>query len=140
MGVRQFSLFEPAGTDGLNAIIMKAYKILKTETDYNTGLDRTIEIFDAEPGNPDFDELEMLLLLIKDYEDKHYQIPTPDPIEAIKFKMDEAGLKNKDLMPYIGSEGHVSAVLSRKRNLTLEMARGLNIKLGIPPEVFFAAK
>jgi HTH-type transcriptional regulator/antitoxin HigA len=119
---------------------MKAYKILKTEADYNTGLDRTIEIFDAEPGNPDFDELEMLLLLIKDYEDKHYQIPTPDPIEAIKFKMDEAGLKNKDLMPYIGSEGHVSAVLSRKRNLTLEMARGLNIKLGIPPEVFFAAK
>ena len=119
---------------------MKEYKILKSETDYHKATDRTIEIFDAEPGSREFDELEILLLLVKDYEDKHYEIPTPDPIEAIKFKMEEAGLKNKDLIPYIGSEGHVSAILSRKRNLTLEMARGLNAKLGIPPEVFFSVK
>lgn len=115
---------------------MKAYKILKSETEYNEAIDRTIEIFDSEPGQPDFEELEILLLLVKDFEDKHYTIPTPDPIDAIKFKMKEAGLKNKDLIPYIGSEGHVSAILSRKRNLTLDMARGLNIKLGIPAEVF----
>jgi HTH-type transcriptional regulator/antitoxin HigA len=119
---------------------MKQYKILKSKADYNSAIERTIEIFDAEPGQPDFDELEILLLLVKDYEDKHYQIPTPDPIEAIKFKMQEAGLKNKDLIPYIGSEGHVSAILSGKRNLTLEMARVLNTKLGIPPEVFIYGK
>ncbi len=119
---------------------MKAYKILKTEADYNTAIERTIEIFDAEPGHSDFDELEILLLLVKDYEDKHYTIPVPDPIEAIKFKMKEAGLKNKDLIPYIGSEGHVSAILSGKRNLTLDMAKGLNTRFGIPPEVFFSGK
>lgn len=119
---------------------MNAYKILKSEADYNTAINRTIEIFDAEPGHPDFDELEMLLLLVKDYEDKHYEIPLPTPIEAIKFKMEEAGLKNKDLIPYIGSEGHVSAILSGKRNLTLAMAKGLNIRFGIPPEVFFSTK
>jgi len=119
---------------------MKEYRILKSEADYNKAIERTIEIFDAEPGHPDFDELEILLLLVKDFEDKHYKIPTPDPIEAIKFKMQEAGLKNKDLIPYIGSEGHVSAILSGKRNLTLDMARGLNTKLGIPPEVFISGK
>jgi HTH-type transcriptional regulator/antitoxin HigA len=134
-------LFEPAGAGGLEILfIMKQYKILKSKADYNSAIERTIEIFDAEPGQPDFDELEILLLLVKDYEDKHYQIPTPDPIEAIKFKMQEAGLKNKDLIPYIGSEGHVSAILSGKRNLTLEMARVLNTKLGIPPEVFIYGK
>lgn len=119
---------------------MTKFKILKTEAEYNNAIDRTIEIFDAEPGHPDFDELEVLLLLVKDYEDKHYYIPTPDPIEAIKIKMQEAGLKNKDLIPYIGSEGHVSAILSGKRNLTLDMARGLNSKLGIPAEVFISGK
>lgn len=119
---------------------MGQYKILKSEADYQKAVDRTIEIFDAEPGTSDFDELEVLLLLVKDYEDKHYPIPMPDPIEAIKIKMEQDGLKNKDLMPYIGSEGHVSAVLSRKKNLTLEMARSLNAKLGIPPEVFINGK
>jgi HTH-type transcriptional regulator/antitoxin HigA len=118
---------------------MKAHKILKTDADYNAAIDRTIEIFDAEPGNPKFDELELLLVLIKDYEDKHYQIHSPDPIEAIKFKMEEAGLKNKDLIPIIGSEGHVSAILSGKRKLTLEMAKDINEILGIPAEILLSA-
>ncbi len=119
---------------------MKQYKVLKSEAEYRSAVDTTIEIFDAEPGTPHFDELEVLLLLVKDYEDKHYPIPTPDPIEAIKIKMEQDGLKNKDLVPYIGSEGHVSAVLSKKKNLTIEMARNLNAKLGIPAEVFISGK
>lgn len=114
-------------------------KILKTKADYNTAIERTIELFDVQPGNPDFDELELLLVLIKDYEDKHYQIPVPNPIDAIKYKMEENGLKNKDLIPIIGSEGHVSAVLSGKRNLTLEMARDINEIMGIPAEVLISS-
>jgi len=114
---------------------MKAYKILKTASDYNTAIDRTIELFDAQPGSAKFDELELLLILVKDYEDKHYQIPSPNPIEAIKLKMEETGLKNKDLAPILGSEGHISAILSGKRKLTLEMARDINEVLGIPAEI-----
>ena len=117
---------------------MAQYKILKTETDYNDAVNRTIDLFDAEPGTTSFDELELLLLLVKDYEDKHYPIPTPDPIEAIKLKMEEKGLKNKDLMDILGSEGHVSAILSGKRNLTLSMAKSLNMFLGIPADVLLS--
>ncbi len=116
------------------------FKVLKTESDYQLALDRTMDIFDAQPGDANFDELELLLVLIKDYEDKYYPIPIPDAIEAIKLKMEEEGLKNKDLVPYIGSEGHVSAVLSGKRNITLEMARELNIHLHIPAAVFLPGK
>ncbi len=114
---------------------MKSLKVLKLEADYDKATDRTVEIFDAQPGTKIFDELELLLVLIKDYEDKYYPIPFPDPIEAIKHKMEEAGLKNKDLTPIMGSEGHVSAILSGKRNLTLQMARDINEIMGIPAEV-----
>jgi HTH-type transcriptional regulator/antitoxin HigA len=114
-------------------------KILKTKADYNIAIERTIELFDAQPGGQDFDELELLLVLVKDYEDKHYQIPVPNPIEAIKYKMEENGLKNKDLIPIIGSEGHVSAVLSGKRNLTLEMARDINEIMGIPADILISS-
>jgi HTH-type transcriptional regulator/antitoxin HigA len=115
---------------------MSHYKVLKTEKEYKAVLNRTIDIFHSEPGTADFDELELLLLLVKDYEDKHILIPELDPIEVIKLKMEEKGLKAKDLEPIIGSKGHVSLVLSGKREVTLKMAKALRIFLGIPADVF----
>ena len=86
-------------------------------------------IFQAEPGTSESDELELLLVLIKDYEDKHIVLPDVDPIDAIKLKMEERGLKAKDLEPLIGSKGHVSSILSGRMELTLKMAQnGLFIK------------
>ena len=86
-------------------------------------------IFQAEPGTSESDEFELLLVLIKDYEDKHIVLPDVDPIDAIKLKMEERGLKAKDLEPLIGSKGHVSSILSGRMELTLKMAQnGLFIK------------
>lgn len=115
---------------------MKHHKVLKTEEEYRTALNRTIQIFHAESGTSQFEELELLLVLVKDYEDKHIVIPELDPIDVIKLKMEEKGLKAKDLETIIGSKSHVSLVLSGKREVTLKMARALRIFLGIPPEVF----
>lgn len=115
---------------------MNHYKVLKTEEEYRIALNRTIQIFHADPGTSEFEELELLLVLVKDYEDKHIIIPELDPIEVIKLKMEERGLKAKDLEAIIGSKGHVSLILSGKREVTLKMARALRIFLGIPPEVF----
>ncbi len=115
---------------------MNHYKVLKTEEEYRIALNRTIQIFHADSGTSEFEELELLLLLVKDYEDKHIIIPELDPIEVIKLKMEERGLKAKDLEPIIGSKGHVSLILSGKREVTLKMARALRVFLGIPPEVF----
>jgi len=114
------------------------WKVLKTEAQYDIALERTIEIFHSEKGSPEFDKLELLLLLVKDYEDRHYQIPNPDPIEVIKLKLEEKGLKQKDLEPIIGSKGYVSLVLSGKKELTLKMVKGLHQFLGIPAEIFLA--
>ena len=115
---------------------MKNWKVLKTEVGFREALERTIEIFHAEPGTPEFEELELLLVLVKDYEDKHIVIPELDPIQVVKLKMEEKGLKAKDLEPIIGSKGHVSSVLSGKREITLKMARGLHTFLGIPSDIF----
>lgn len=115
---------------------MENWKVLKTEKEYQRALSRTLEIFHADDGTPEADELDLLLVLVKDYEDKHFEVPLPDPIEAIKLKMEERGMKRKDLEPLIGSKGHVSAVLSGKRSLTLEMVKKLHQMLGIPAEVF----
>jgi HTH-type transcriptional regulator/antitoxin HigA len=102
------------------------WKVLKTKAEYNKALKRTMAIFQAESGTSESDELELLLVLIKDYEDKHIVLPEVDPIDAIKLKMEERGLKAKDLEPLIGSKGHVSSILSGRRELTLKMARKLN--------------
>jgi len=91
---------------------MMKWKVIKTEEEYNIAIKRAIEIFHAEPDTPEDDELGVLLLIIKDYEDKHYQIPKLDVLDAIKIKMEEQGLKNKDLEPVIGSKSYVSSVLS----------------------------
>lgn len=112
--------------------------VIKTEQEYNLALDRTLELFDSQPSDLEFNEFQVLLILIKDYEDRNFKIPYPDPIDAIKYKLQELGLKNKDLIPLMGSESHVSAILSGRRRLTLEMARDLNQILGIPADVLLA--
>jgi HTH-type transcriptional regulator / antitoxin HigA len=114
----------------------KQWKVLKSESEYREALARTIEIFHTKEGTTEADELDLLLVLVKDFEDKHIHIPTPDPLEVIKLKLNEKGLKMKDLEPIIGSKGHVSSVLSGKKELTLKMVKRLHEFLGIPAEVF----
>ena len=115
-------------------------KILKTEQEYKETLNRTIEIFHAEEGTPESDELDILLLLVKDYEDKHFSLPDPDPIDVVKMKLKEKGLKQKDLEHIIGSKSYVSSVLAGKKELTLKMVKGLHHFLGIPAEIFMAER
>ena len=110
-------------------------KPIRTEEDHKRALARIDEIFDAEEGTPDGDELEVLVDLVMYYESKTVDIGFPDPISAIKFRMDQAGLTQRDLIPYIGSRSKVSEVLSGKRDLTLSMARALHQNLGIPADV-----
>jgi HTH-type transcriptional regulator/antitoxin HigA len=116
----------------------KSWRVLKTEAEYKQALARTIDIFHAEEGTPESDELDILLLLVKDYEDRNFKLPDPDPIEVIKLKLQEKGLKNKDLEQIIGSKGYVSLILSGKKELTLKMAKGLHHFLGIPSDIFLA--
>lgn len=113
------------------------WKALKSEEDYQKASIRLMEIFHASPNSKEHDELELLLILVKDYDDKHYQLPELDILEIIKFKMREHGLKAKDLEPIVGSKGHVSAVLSGKREITLKMAKKLRDYFSLPAELFF---
>jgi HTH-type transcriptional regulator/antitoxin HigA len=96
------------------------WKVIKTKEEHKKAITRIIEIFHAEPNTPEDDELGVLALLIKDYEDKHHPIPELDALEVVKIKMKEMGLKNKDLEPIIGSKGHVSAILLGKREIYLK--------------------
>lgn len=112
------------------------WKVLKTEEDYNKASMRLMEIFHAEPNTPESDELDLLIVLVKDYDDKNYYLPELDALEVIKYKMQERGMKAKDLEPIIGSKGHVSAILSGKREITLKMAQKLKNYFSIPADVF----
>ena len=112
------------------------WKVLKTEEDYNKASIRMMEIFHAEPNTPENDELDLLIVLVKDFDEKHYQLPKLDALEVIKYKMQEMGMKAKDLEPIIGSKGHVSAILSGKREITLKMAQKLKNYFSIPADVF----
>jgi HTH-type transcriptional regulator / antitoxin HigA len=112
------------------------WKVLKTESDYKNACERMMEIFHAEANTPESDELDLLIVLIKDYDDKHYHLPQLDALEVIKHKMQEMGIKAKDLEPIIGSKGHVSAILSGKREITLKMAQKLKNYFSIPADVF----
>ena len=112
------------------------WKVLKTEADYQKAIKRTMEIFQAEEGTPEADELALLLLLVKDYEDKHIPLPALNPLDVIKLKMEERGMKAKDLEPVIGSKGHISSILSGRREITLKMAQRLKDFFGLPAEVF----
>jgi len=113
---------------------MKIHPI-KTETDYNQALRRLEKIFDAKKGTEEGDELEILSILIENYEKEHYPVNFPDPIEAIKFRMEQLGMKQKDLAEVVGFKSRVSEILNRKRKLTVEMIRNLSNKLNIPSEV-----
>ena len=113
-------------------------KPIRNEKDYRKALKRVETIWDAAPGSPKFDELEILTTLVEAYEERHYPIAPPDPIEAIRFRMQQLGLSRKDLEPYIGSRGRVSEVLGRKRAMSLTMIRKLHRGLGIPAEVLLA--
>lgn len=110
-------------------------RVIKTEAQYEAALARIEKIFDAKPGTAKGDELELLLLLVETYEDRAYPIDLPDPIVALRFRMEQEGLKPKDLIPYIGSKSKVSEVLSRQRPLSLTMIRKLVTGLRFPAEV-----
>ncbi len=112
------------------------WKVIKTEEDYEKASIRLMEIFHAAPNSPEYDELDLLMVLVKDYDDKHYQLPKLNALEVIKYKMQEMGIKAKDLEPIIGSKGHVSSVLSGKREITLKTAQKLKDFFSIPAEVF----
>ena len=114
-------------------------KVIKTAAQHEATLARIEEIFDAKPDTAKGDELELLLLLVESYEDKTYPIELPDPIEALRFRMEQAGLQPKDLIPYIGSKSKVEEVLSGQRPLSLSMIRKLVTGLRIPAEVALRA-
>lgn len=108
---------------------------IRTEQDYQNALKRLSEIFEAKADSPEGEELEILSVLIEHYENKHFPIELPDPVEAIKFRMEQMNLKQKDLASLIGFKSRVSEVLNRKRKLNLEMIRKLSRSLNIPTDV-----
>jgi HTH-type transcriptional regulator / antitoxin HigA len=110
-------------------------KVIKSEADYEAALAAVEELWDAKPGSAEGDALELWSVLIETYEEEHHPIELPDPVEAIKFRMEQAGLKNKDLVPFIGSASKVSEVLNGKRALSMKMIRALHEGLGIPADV-----
>ncbi|HZR16249.1 MAG TPA: DNA-binding protein [Verrucomicrobiae bacterium] len=113
---------------------MKA-KIIKTKREYEAALARIDKLMDAAPNTPQGDELELLSLLVHDYEEKKFPIAKPDPIAAIRFRMEQQGLAPKDLVPLLGSRSRVSEVLSGRRGLSLKMIRALVLRLRIPAEL-----
>jgi HTH-type transcriptional regulator/antitoxin HigA len=106
-------------------------KPIKTESDYRAALKRLEMIFDAKLGTDESDELDILGLMVDDYENQHYHIDAPDPIEAIKIRMEEMHLKQIDLIPEIGGKSRVSEILGRKRRLTVDMIRKLAVRLNL---------
>ncbi len=112
-------------------------KLIKTESDHEAALSSLMALMDANPaeGTPEADEIDVLATLIEKYEEEHFPIDLPDPVEAIRFRMDQQGLSQRDLIPYIGSAARVSDILNRRRPLSLSMIRALHKGLGIPAEV-----
>jgi len=114
-------------------------KLIKTKEDYNEAMERLELIFDAKKGSAEGDELELLSILIDNYEKIHYPIGLPDPIEAIKFRMEQMNYTQKDLANILGIKSRASEILNRKRKLSLEMIRQLHSKLKIPTEILIQA-
>jgi len=114
---------------------MSTIKLIKSAKDYELALERLHEIFDAPINSKKGDEAEILAILINDYETKNYEIPSPDPIEAIKIRMDEMNLKQKDLIIDIGPKSVVSEVLNKRRRLTTKMIRNLSNRLQLGAEL-----
>jgi len=114
---------------------MMNIKILKTEIEYDAALERIDSLMDAERGSLEEEELELLAILVEKYEQEYFPIDLPDPVEAIKFRMEQEGLSRKDMIEYLGSQSKVSEVLNYKRPLSLTMIRALSDGLNIPAEV-----
>jgi HTH-type transcriptional regulator/antitoxin HigA len=114
-------------------------KPIKTDEDYNQALERLEEIFDAKNGSPEGDELEVLGILVDRYENERFPIGLPDPIEAIKFRMEQMGYNQTDLANIVGLKSRASEILNRKRKLSLEMIRQLHERLNIPTDVLIQA-
>ncbi|RRB04089.1 helix-turn-helix domain-containing protein [Larkinella rosea] len=114
------------------------WKIIKNEEQYEEALQRADEIFDAKSETAEGDELELLVMLIKEYENRIHPVLPPDPVEAIKLTMAEQGLQAKDLVSMIGSKGYISQLLNRKKPLTAEILRTLHKQLGIPAEILLS--
>jgi HTH-type transcriptional regulator / antitoxin HigA len=108
-------------------------KPIKSESDYRLALKRLEVVFDAQIGTPESDEADVLGLMVDEYEKKHYPIEAPDPIEAIKIRMEEMQLKQVDLIDEIGGKSRVSEILNRKRKLTVDMIRNLTKRLNLSP-------
>lgn len=111
---------------------------IRTEADYDAALSEVERLWGSKGGTPEGDRLDVLLVLIDDYESKHHPIDPPDPVDAIKFRMEQMNLTRKDLEPLIGSRGRVAEVLNRRRPLSLAMIRSLHHKLRIPLESLIA--
>lgn len=111
-------------------------KPIHSEADYQSALDQIEQLFEAQPGTPEGDRLEVLTTLVEAYEAKHYPIPEPDdPVQVLEYYMESRGLNRSDLIAFLGSKERVSEVLGRKRGLSLEMIRRLHRGLGIPADL-----
>ncbi|WAC09312.1 helix-turn-helix domain-containing protein [Dyadobacter pollutisoli] len=110
-------------------------KLIKTKEEYDNALKRLGEVFDAPTGTPESDECDVLALLVGAYEDEHYPIDAPDPIEAIKIRMQQLQLKQVDLIEDMGGKNRVSEVLNKKRKLSIEMIRNLSKRLNLSLKV-----
>lgn len=110
-------------------------KPIKNNRDYEEALKEVDRLMDARPNSPEGDRLDVLVTLIEKWEEEHWPIESPDPVEAILFAMEQRGLSRRDLEPFIGSRARVAEVLNHKRPLTLSMIRRLHSGLGIPAEV-----
>jgi len=108
---------------------------IKTEQDYTTAIRRIEELWGAKTDTPKGDELDLLVTLVESYEIKHYPIAPPDPIDAIKFRMEQMGMTNSDMVQYLGSQSRVSEILNKKRKLTLGMIKSLYKGLKIPADI-----
>ena len=113
-------------------------KVIKTKKDYEEALGKIEELFNAKVDTPDGDLLDVLVTLVEAYERKHFEITPPDPIEAIKFRMDQLGLKQSDIADVIGGKNRASEILNRKRELTAKMMRDLHKKYNIPAQSLLA--
>ena len=114
-------------------------KPIRNDDDLRAAFKRLELVYQAQEGTPEADEMEILVTLIEAYENKHFPISAEDPIEAIKFRMEQQGLTQKDLEPFIGSSGRVSEVLNHKRGLSLPMVKRLHEGLNIPYESLLSA-
>ena len=111
---------------------------IKTEQDYNDSIKRIESLWGAKKDTPQGDELDLLVTLVESYEMKHYPIAPPDPVDAIKFRMEQMDMTKADMVKYLGSQSRVSEVLNRKRKLTLSMVKSLYKGLRIPAEILLA--